>query len=252
MKKTLGLKEIYLILRKRLWLIAAITLTAGVIGAIATHFFMTPMYDATTRILVNQGNGKTLYDSNAVQTNVQLVNTYSELIDDPSILNKVIRNLHLNLSAGDLQGMLTVETNQESQIFSITAETDRADLSVRIVNHVANVFKAQVRSMLKVDNVSLLSPATVSASAGQVSPSLSKNVTIAVMLGLLFSVGLAFLLEYLDNTIKTEEDIEQKIGLPVVGIIEHFEYHDKKKRKVDGKSETTTHSEKLKKGRRDS
>ncbi|RYL95755.1 capsule biosynthesis protein [Sporolactobacillus sp. THM7-4] len=225
MNKTLGLKEIYIILRKRLWMIAAITVTAGVIGAIATHFFMTPMYGATTRILVYQGNGKMLYDSNAVQTNVDLVTTYSELINDPSILNQVIQNLDLNMSAEELQSRLTVETNEKSQIFSLTAKTERADLSVRIVNNAAKVFKAQVRKMLKVDNVSLLSPAILSASDAPVSPSLPKNVMIAVLLGLLLSVGLAFLLAYLDQTIKTEEDIEQRLGLPIVGVIEHMDDH---------------------------
>ncbi|WP_010630811.1 YveK family protein [Sporolactobacillus vineae] len=250
MKKNVGLKEIYLIVRKRLWLITAIILVAGVIAAITTHFFMAPMYDATARILVNQGNGKTLYNSNAVQTNVQLVNTYSELIEDPSILNKVIRNLHLNLSAKDLQGMLTVTSNQDSQIFSITAETGQADLSVQIVNRVANVFKAQVRTMMKVDNVSLLSPATVSESGGQVSPSLSKNMTLAVFLGLLLSFGLVFLLEYLDTTIKTEEDIEQKLGVPVIGVVAHLENRDRKRKKTDGKSDMTTRVGRSKRGRR--
>ncbi|CAM3085382.1 YveK family protein [Sporolactobacillus spathodeae] len=247
MKRNVGLKEMYLIVRKRLWLIATITIAAGILSGIVTHFFMTPMYDATTRIFVNQSNGKTLYDSNAVQTNVQLVNTYSELINDPSILNQVIRSLHLKLSATDLQGMLTVQTNQDSQIFSITAETDQADLSVRIVNRVARVFKVQVRKMLKVDNVSLLAPAT---HGGQVSPSLSKNLIIAMLLGLLLSVGLAFLIEYFDQTIKTEEDIEQKLGLSVVGVIKHIEYHDKMSSKNDQNSEFLTRSERLRRGRR--
>lgn len=225
MNKTLGLKEIYLILRKRLWLIAVITVAFGVIGAVATHFFMTPMYAATTRILVNQGNGKMLYDSNAVQTNVQLVTTYSELINDPSILKQVIQDLHLNVSAEELQSQVTVATSENSQIFSITAKTERADLSVRIVNDTAKVFKEQVRQTLNVDNVSLLAPATLSASEAPVSPSLSKNVLTAVLLGLLFSVGFAILLDYLDQTIKTEEDLEQKLGLPVLGVIEHRDDH---------------------------
>lgn len=222
MKKTVGLKEIYLILRKRLWLIAAITLIAGVMGVVITHYFMTPMYEATTRILVNQSNAQSLYGSNAVQTNVQLVTTYSELINDPSILNKVIQKLQLNLTASDLQGMLTVQTSQDSQIFSITTETGQPELSVRIVNGIAQVFKAQVRSMMKIDNVTLLSPATLSTSDEPVSPNLHKNVTIAMIIGLLFAVGLAFLIEYLDHTIKTEEDIEQRLGLPVVGVISHL------------------------------
>ncbi|RYL92717.1 capsule biosynthesis protein [Sporolactobacillus sp. THM7-4] len=221
MQKNVGIKEIFLILKHRLLLILAITLISGLIGAFISHYLITPQYGASTRILVNQAGGKFVYNSNAVQTNVQLVNTYSELINDPIILNQVIKKLGLHMTADQMNGMLDVSTNDNSQIFSIQITSDSPEQSVQIVNGVATVFKDQVRKMMKVDNVSLLSPATVDQS-WKISPSVSKNVTIATVLGLLLSIGLAFLLEYLDNSVKEEEDVTERLGLPVVGLISHI------------------------------
>ncbi len=221
MKKTLGLKEIYQILRKKLWLIVAVTALFALIGALATHYFMTPVYKASTRILVNQSGGKALYDSNELQTNVQLVNTYSELINDPSILKQVIKEEQLALSPDALQGMLTVDTNENSQIFTITVSSGNPAESVKIVNGIARVFRQDVQKTMNVNNVHLLAPATLETSRYPVSPDIRKNVIIAVALGLLLSIGFAFLLEYLDNTVKSEEDIQERAHLPVLGVIGH-------------------------------
>ncbi|WP_332237066.1 YveK family protein [Sporolactobacillus sp. KGMB 08714] len=224
MKEAMGLKDMFCILKKRLLMILAVTLLAGAAGALATHYLMKPKYDATARILVNQSNANpsTLYNTNALQTNVQLVNTYSVIIDDPAVLNQVIRNLHLNMTAEELQGLLTVDTVQNSQIFSLTAETGSPALSTRLVNGVADVFKTQVRKVMKVDNVNVLSPAELSASLVPVKPRPLLNIAVSLAVGLIASVGLAFLLDYLDNTIKTEEDVERKLGLPVIGAVSHI------------------------------
>ncbi|GGL56328.1 YveK family protein [Sporolactobacillus putidus] len=224
MKEAISLKDIFHMLKKQLLMIITVTLLAGAAGALVTHYLMKPKYDASTRILVNQSNANqsTLYDTNALQTNVQLVNTYSVIIDDPTVLNQVIRNLNLNMTAGQLQGMLTVNTVQNSQIFSLTAETGSPELSVRIVNGVADVFKTQVQKVMKVDNVNVLSPAELAASSTPVKPRLMMNIAISIVIGLIASVGLAFLLDYLDNTIKTEEDVERKLGFPVIGAVSHI------------------------------
>lgn len=251
MKKNLGLKEMFLILKKRVWLIAAITVLGGLLAVFVTHYMMTPLYDASTRILVTQTNAKssTLYDTNAVQTNVQLVNTYSVMIDDPVVLNQVIKKLNLQMSAGELQSMLTVNPVTNAQIFSLTAESTNPEQAVRIVNGVASELKLQVRKMMNVNNVAILSPATLSASSSPVSPNLHKNVTVGVALGLLLALSLAFLLEYLDNTVNTEEDIEKKLGLPVIGIISHMSRHGKKENPVPV-SEKNASGQVLSRGRR--
>lgn len=222
MEETISLKDIFATLRKHLMLIVTITLLAVMVSAGVTFFLMTPKYDASTQILVNQSNANsnTIYQqANTVQTNVQLVNTYSVIINNPSVLNQVIKKLNLDMTASELKGMLTVSTEQNSQVFSLTAETDSPSQSVQIVNGVASAFKSQVQKVMNVDNVSILSPANVASSLNPVKPKTTINLAIAFVVGLMMSVGLAFLLDYMDNTIKTEEDIEKILGLPVLGVI---------------------------------
>lgn len=227
MEETISLKEIFQTLRKRISLICIITLLTVAASAVVTYFFMTPKYDASTQILVNQSNenNTNLYQTNAVQTNVQLVNTYSVIINNPSVLNQVIKKMNLDMTTDELKDMLTVNTEQNSQAFTLTAETDSPSQSVKIVNNVANAFKSQVQKVMNVDNVSILSPATISESSDPVKPKPMINLAIAFVVGLMVSVGSAFLLEYLDNTIKTEEDIEQVLGLPVLGSVSEIKAH---------------------------
>jgi capsular polysaccharide biosynthesis protein len=221
MEETISLKEIFQTLRKRLVMITTITLLAVMVSAFVTFFLMTPKYDASTQILVNQSNtnNNSLYQTNTVQTNVQLVNTYSVIINNPSVLNQVVKKLNLDLTTDQLKSMLTVSTEQNSQVFTLTAESTSPAESVRIVNGVAAAFQSQVKKVMNVDNVSALSPATISSSIDPVKPKSTINLAIAFVVGLMMSVGLAFLLEYLDNTIKDEDDIEQILHLPVLGVV---------------------------------
>lgn len=241
MEETISLKEIFATLKKHLILIVTITLLAVTVSAGVTFFLMTPKYDASTQILVNQSNtnNNTLYQGNVVQTNVQLVNTYSVIIQNPTVLNQVIKKLNLDYSANALKGMLTVNTEQNSQVFTLTVETESPAQSVRIVNGVAAAFKSQVQKVMNVDNVSILSPANVASSSSPVKPKTTINLAIAFVVGLMVSIGLAFLLEYLDNTIKTEEDIEKILDLPVLGVISEIK---NSREPSNARSKSTAHT----------
>lgn len=230
MEETISLQEIFHALKKRFTLIVTITLLAVAAGAFTTYFIMAPKYDASTQILVNQANenNASLYATNAVQTNVQLVNTYSVIINNPTVLDQVIHQLNLKMTTDQLKKMLTVDTAQNSQVFTLTAESKSPSLSVKIVNSVAQAFKSQVQKVMNVDNVSILSEATIASSNIPVSPKPAINLAIAFVVGLMVSIGLAFLLEYLDNTVKTEEDIEKVLGLPVLGSISEIKRHHEK------------------------
>ncbi|MCO7177086.1 YveK family protein [Sporolactobacillus kofuensis] len=247
MEETISLKEIFQTLRKRIWLIAVITFLAVAASAIGTYFLMTPQYEASTQILVNQADAKnaTIYsNTNTVQTNVQLVSTYSDIINNPSVLNPVINKLHLELKPNQLKSMLSVGTSQNSQVFSLTAKTDSPSEAVRIVNQVALAFKSRVQKVMNVDNVSILSPATISASSAPVSPKPMINLAIGLVVGLMISIGLAFLLDYLDSSIKTEEDIEKYLELPVLGVVSEIKKHEAK----NARSTSRTHSRTRAKG----
>lgn len=224
MEETISLKELLQILRKRLGLIAAITITAVLISGIVSYFLLTPIYQASTQLLVNQSKSEqTPYSINEVQTNLQLINTYNVIIKSPAILDLVAKELDLNISASELNGKITVGSEEDSQVVNISVQDPNPNEAAKIANSVANVFQKEIVKIMNVDNVNILAKATVAENLAPIKPNPQLNVAIALVVGLMAGVGLAFLLEYFDNTIKTEQDIEKILELPVLGVISTIE-----------------------------
>ncbi|WP_270606131.1 YveK family protein [Bacillus mobilis] len=220
MEETISLKELFLILKKRLAMILVIAFGAAIVSAIISFFFMTPIYQSSTQILVNQKKQDgTMIQAGEIQTNIQLTNTYKVIIKSPVILDQVNAKLNLNMTAQALTEKINVANEKDSQVISVTAEDKDPKLARDIANVTAEVFKGEVAKIMSVDNVTVLSKAEVGENQSPIKPRPMLNVAIAFIVGLMASVGLAFLLEYLDNTVKKEEDVESLLGLPVLGIV---------------------------------
>ncbi|OOQ92644.1 YveK family protein [Bacillus cereus] len=220
MEETISLKELFHILKKRLAMIFVIAFGTAIVSAIISFFFMTPIYQSSTQILVNQKKQEgTMIQAGEIQTNIQLTNTYKVIIKSPVILDQVNEKLNLNMTAQALTGKINVANEKDSQVISVTAEDKDPKLARDIANATADVFKGEVAKIMNVDNVTVLSKAEVAENQSPIKPRPMLNVAIAFVVGLMASVGLAFLLEYLDNTVKKEEDVESLLGLPVLGIV---------------------------------
>jgi capsular polysaccharide biosynthesis protein len=220
MEETISLRELFETLRKRLWLILFITGLATIVSAVVSYFFLTPIYQASTQILVNQAKSEQqLYNYNEIQTNLQLINTYSVIIKSPTILEKVKDELNLDRTMDELNEQIQVSSEKDSQVFSVTVQDPDPAMAVKIANKTADVFKNEIVKIMNIDNVTILSKAEVKENQAPVKPKPMLNMAIAFVVGLMTGVGLAFLLEYLDNTIKAETDVEKHLGLPVLGSV---------------------------------
>ncbi|MEH7116837.1 Wzz/FepE/Etk N-terminal domain-containing protein [Neobacillus vireti] len=220
MEETISIKELFETLKKRLWLIVSITVFAAVISGVISYFVLTPVYQASTQILVNQTkNEQSLYSPSEVQTNLQLINTYNVIITSPAILDIVSKELDLHMTAAELKGKITVGSEKDSQVVNLAVQDPNKELAAKIANKTAEVFKTQISNIMKVDNVSILAKADVSENPSPIKPRPLMNVAIAIVVGLMAGVGLAFLLEYFNNTIKNEQDIEKILELPILGVI---------------------------------
>ncbi|MGG6440427.1 Wzz/FepE/Etk N-terminal domain-containing protein [Saccharococcus caldoxylosilyticus] len=220
MEETISLRELFETLRKRFWLIVLITALATIVSGVVSYFVLTPIYQASTQILVNQAKStQQLYNYNEVQTNVQLINTYSVIIKSPTILEKVREELNLDRTVDELNEQIQVTSEKDSQVFSVTVQDPDPAMAVKIANKTADVFKNEIVKIMNIDNVTILSKAEVKENQDPVKPKPLLNIAIAFVVGLMAGVGLAFLLEYLDNTLKTEIDIEKHLELPVLGSV---------------------------------
>lgn len=238
MEETISLKELLEMFKKRFLLIALITITAVLVSGVVSYFFMTPIYQASTQILVNKTqNDQSLYTANEVQTNLQLINTYNVIIKSPAILDKAAKELNMGLTGDQLNKKITVSNETNSQVVTLAVQDPDPNTAATIANTIASVFEQQISKIMKVDNVTILAKATVTPNQAPVKPRPLLNMAIALVVGLMAGVGVAFLLEYFDNTIKNEQDIEKVLGLPILGVTANMDEAEAEGRKIH-KSET--------------
>lgn len=124
-----------------------------------------------------------------------------------------------------LSQKITINSQEDSQVFSLTVQDSNPSKAVEIANAVSGTFQKEIKDIMNVDNVSILAKAVVNENPTPVKPSPLLNVAIAVVVGLMAGIGLAFLLEYFDNTIKDEDDIERLLDLPLLGSIQKISQH---------------------------
>lgn len=232
MEETISLQEIFTTIKKRLTMIILITVLAVAVAGVTSYFVLTPVYQASAQILVNQkqSGDKQDYNQGQIQANQDLVNTYSVIVKSPTILDKVIEQLNLKQTTKQLSEQLTVNSEENSQVFNVAIDNEDPAKATTIVNTIAEVFQKQIPNIMDVDNASILSKADLGPDPAPVKPNPTLNMALALVVGLMIGVGLAFLLEYLDNTVKSEEDVEKQLGLPVLGAVTEMASNNNSKR----------------------
>src|SRR5690625_3039916 len=122
MEETISLSEIFEVIKKRFKIILASTIIITLLVAIISLFFITPMYEATSQFIVNQPeeSESNQFDSNTIRTNVEVINTYNVILTSPAILDDVIEELNLDYDATALADKITVSSEEDSQVVSVT------------------------------------------------------------------------------------------------------------------------------------
>lgn len=220
MESTIDLTKILETLRKNMKVLIILPLLGLVISAIISFFFLDEKYQASTQVLVNQKESDTQMMAQEVQSNIQLVNTYSEIVKSPRILDKVSKELNRKYSSSEISNMLTVNNQAESQLLNIAIESKSGNDSEKVANKISEVFSEEVPDIMNVDNVSVLS--TADDTAKQVAPKTVVNLIIGLITGLILALLIIFIKEMIDKRIKSEEDVENELEIPVLGSIQKF------------------------------
>lgn len=215
------LQEYLSILKKRWSLLVVITLLTTLISGIASYFIIKPTYKSDISVIIQKQDNtdvkNTSMNYNDLMMYQQLVKTYSEFVKSRSVGEDTIQKLNLNMKVEQLQSMISVAPQGTTEFLTITVSSKDAKQAMVIANQLALSLKEVSKNVKKSDNVEILDQAQMPISPESPKPKL--NMAIAFFLGLMVSVGVIFLLEHLDNTIKTPEDIERLMDVPVIGAI---------------------------------
>jgi len=225
----IDLKELFTFVKTKLGLLIAITAGVCILGCIYGLIIQTPMYQSDTTVILG-GTNQTLTQSD-VTLNRNLVSTYAEIVKSRRVLNQVIDRLGLDITYEQLNGRVSVAAVSNTEIIRITVTDKDAIRAKNIANVTAEYFTEEVSELYNMDNVDVLDEAIESDSPYNIN--VIKQVVIYFMVGLVLAVGVLFLIFYFDRTVKSIEQVEQKIKLPILGGVQEYSRGVKKKWKMN-------------------
>lgn len=223
-EEEISLVEIFQIVKKRLGLILTMTGVGLLLAALYTFIIATPVYESTSQLLVSRPSEENAVQQSEINANIQLINTYEDIITNPVILDPVIEDLGLDTTVSELREQITVGTDENSQVFSVSVQDESPQQASEIANTTAEAFQDNLDSIMNVDNVTIISQAVPDTDA--VSPNNLLNLIIGLLLGGIIGIGIAILLEFLDNTVKDESFIENELGWTSLGRVSEMSAED--------------------------
>ena len=158
MEETMDLREILQIVLKRLWIIILVTLVCIVSSGIISYFVLDNIFEASTTLMVSKTRDEesSNLQYNDILLNQKLVKTYSEIVKSNRVLEKVIEQLGLNMSTGDLRSKVQVNSVSDTEIIRISVEGQDANFATELANSIAVVFMGEIGSIMKMDNVQFM------------------------------------------------------------------------------------------------
>lgn len=221
MDHTIDLREIVHAVKKRILMIICITALCTAAAVLVSNYVLKPVYEAKTSIIISKpSTGATVTTTyNDVLMYQNLIRTYSEIAKSKSVAKLAAEKLGNKYTAQEIMNASEVSPETNTQIMTISAVSGTPEAAKDIAKALADSFIAQSTVFYPSGNVlKVIDEAETPQTPVQ--PNKRLNTILGLILGLLLSGGTVVLLEYMDRSIRTEEDVAKYLNdLPVVGII---------------------------------
>ena len=214
------LKDLFLYFLKRISIILAVSFLFLLVGVVYTLVIKTPMYRGYTTLILTKkedGTSQTALTQSDITLNQKLVSTYSEIIKSKRVLKQVIDQLNLTYSASKLNKKISVSSVNDTEIIKIAVSDADAEKAAQIANTVASVFRDEVVNFYHLENVNILDQAEIENNPYNIK--VFKIAVLSFAAGIAVSIMLLIVTYYFDNSIKSAEEIEKKLGIAVIGNI---------------------------------
>lgn len=257
---TIDLTQLLQLCRRHIWALILWSVGLALVGWGIANFVISPKYTSSAQILVNQKSNKN--DPNTAyitqQANMQLVNTYKDIVTSHVILQdasdrlanpvRVVKKAKpakyrtnadgrrvlvrkaqpavierdgksYSVSASQLAKDISVNTQQQSQIFSVSATADTPEKAKAEANAVARSFRDQIPNIMNIDNVTIVAPAT---NGVQSSPNVKMFTLAGFVIGLVLTFAMILIREMTNTTVRDDTYLTQDLGLTNLGYVSHF------------------------------
>lgn len=209
----IDLLELFRAVLKYIKLIIVLCILFGVGGFLGTKFLITPTYTASTSIyLTPQVSESGSLDYNSQMANSKLVTNVVNLMTQNNVMSEVAKDVGME-NASSVKKCITVTNESNTEIITITATTTDPKLSKDIANDTVSTFTKTMQKNLNVRNIEVVDRAKLSYVPS--GPNIKKNTMLATMVGFVLGVGYAVLRFLFDNRLRTKEEAEKYLGIPV-------------------------------------
>ena len=204
---------------KRKFSIVLVALVFAIAAFGYSAFLAKKEYQSTSRIYVvsRQNQDNNALTNSDLQAGSYLVKDYREIILSQNVLSQAIEELKLDLTPAELSKKISVSVPTDTRILSITAKDGDPKEAARIANGLRNVAAEKIIAVTKVSDVTTLDEAEVPQSPS--SPNIRRNVLLGFIAGVGLMVVLLVVVEVLDDRVKRPEDVEELMGLTLLGIV---------------------------------
>ena len=226
----IDLKELFNIFWSKKLEIFLVIFIFMIIGAVYSIGLKMPLYSSSTSLVLamadtneKKKDSEEAITATDITLNSKLVSTYSELIKSKKVLRQVVSNLQIDENVDSLKNKIKVSSVQDTEVIKITVTHANPTYAAKIANEITKVFSKEVNELYKINNVYIVDEAEVQNSPSNINH--IKDIILFAMIGLVISSAYVFVLNMLDNTIKSSEDIENQFNMPVlvtIPLIESF------------------------------
>lgn len=225
----IDLKELFEFIKKKIGLLITITVVICLLGCIYGLFIQKPMYKSYTTIILggNETTTSQTITQSDITLNKNLVDTYAEIVKSRRVLEQVISELDLEETYEELSNKISVSSVNNTEIIKITVADSNPIEAKNVANVTANFFSKEVVKLYNMNNVNVLDEANEANEPYNIN--IPKQVIIYFFIGIIIALSILFVIFYFDRTIKSVEQVEQKIKLPILGGVEEYKKGGKRK-----------------------
>lgn len=213
-ENTLNIEELLHVLKKRFRLIIISTLAFTLLAGIYATFKMKPTYEAKVKIFAGKSEEiQSNYSQDELKSYSSLMNTYIQLIKTEDFMNKIIDKANLDMTPSQLMNGLVFITSGDTPILEIKYSSSNPTIAENVINAVTSEFEVGIKEIILNTYTKVIDSVKVVEKV----PAKAKVVLVGLIAGLLLGIGLAFVMDYLDDTLSRKEELEKLLPVPVLG-----------------------------------